>query len=99
VVLRYAATLAKLLLPDCILLASCRPTFLITKILRWASAFPSRAVASSGFKTIAAFARAPFARLTVACEAHRPENLPAFIAGLGDIDTMFSEKLSALVFS
>jgi hypothetical protein len=48
------------------------------------------------FDTVAAFARAPFARLAAACEAHRPENLSASVAGFGNVDAVFFQELSTL---
>jgi hypothetical protein len=48
---------------------------------------------------VAAQARAPFARLAVTGESNVREDLPAFIADFGDMNAVFSQKLTALRFT
>jgi hypothetical protein len=74
-----------------ILLASCFGTFAVRSVLLGPAAFARRAVVSSGFNTIAAFARAPLSRLIFPSEPKSAENLSAFVARFDDVDAVLRQ--------
>jgi hypothetical protein len=86
-------------LPNRVLLAFGYSTLALSPILPRPSAFASRPVALGCLDTIAALSGAPFARLAVASEADRPENLSTRVADLDDVHAMLREQFARLRFS